>query len=76
MVTTLLTLLTIYVLYRICYHHGDHMLIRTLLAILLFPVMPLLLAWNLRRERPFIAWLLVVLWVMWLAVILLMCFIR
>lgn len=39
---------------------------------LVFPVMPFLCAWEIRKERPFVAWTIVVLWSLLYAVLILM----
>ena len=47
-------------------------LVKAIPVALVFPVMPFLCAWEIRKERPFVAWTIVVLWSLLYAVLLLM----
>lgn len=68
-------ILFFYVLFSLCALFVEN-LPRIVAGILLLPVAPFVCFWETRKERPFVAWLLVVLWVMLLGVILLVCAIR
>lgn len=50
-------ILFFYVLFSLC-----GLSIRSIPAVLVFPVAPFLCAWEIRRERPFVAWTIIVLW--------------
>ncbi len=50
-------ILLVYLLFSLC-----GLSIRSIPAVLVFPVAPFLCAWEIRRERPFVAWTIIVLW--------------
>lgn len=68
------------------FHYGDLMghiaflspvlpsqfLVKAIPVALVFPVMPFLCAWEIRKERPFVAWTIVVLQLLLYAILLLM----
>ena len=56
-------ILLVYVLYWLF-----RSLPRIVLVILLLPVAPFMCAWEIRKERPFVAWTIIVLWMMLYAV--------
>lgn len=54
-------ILFFYVLYWLCVLFIEN-LPRIVAFILLLPIAPFLCAWEIRRERPFVAWTIIVLW--------------
>lgn len=52
-------ILLVYVLYWLF-----RSLPRTVAVILMLPVAPFMCAWEIRKERPFVTWTIIVLWVM------------
>ena len=50
-------ILLIYLLFCLC-----GLFIKAIPVILLLPVAPFLCAWEIRKERPFVAWTIIVLW--------------
>ena len=68
-------ILFFYVLYWLCVLFIEN-LPRIVAFILLLPVAPFLCGWEIRRERPFMAWTIIVLWGLLYAVFLLICSIR
>ena len=60
-------ILLVYVLYWLA-----RFLVKAIPVALVFPVMPFLCAWEIRKERPFVAWTIVVLQLLLYAILLLM----
>ncbi len=54
-------ILFFYVLFSLCALFVEN-LPRIVAVILLLPVAPFLCGWEIRRERPFMAWTIIVLW--------------
>ena len=54
-------ILFFYVLYWLCVLFIEN-LPRIVAFILLLPIAPFLCGWEIRRERPFVAWTIIVLW--------------
>lgn len=57
-------ILLVYVLYWLF-----RSLPRIVAVILLWPVAPFMCAWETRKERPFVAWTIIVFWVMLYAIV-------
>ena len=68
-------ILFFYVLYWLCVLFIEN-LPRIVAFILLLPIAPFVCFWETRKEHPFVACVLVVLWALLLAVFLLICSIR
>lgn len=64
-------ILCFYVLVSLCWLLVEN-IPRIVAFILLLPVAPFVCAWEIRKERPFVAWTIIVLWMLFFAIMLLM----
>lgn len=64
-------ILCFYVLVSLCWLLFEN-IPRIVAFILLLPVAPFVCAWEIRKERPFVAWTIIVLWMLFFAIMLLM----